>query len=87
MKDVILVAKKVHRTMIGGQAVIEGVMMRGVDKTALAVRKPDGSISLDVWPTLSARGRFSPLRLPIRIFPAFDDHLVDSSQFLQSHVN
>ena len=50
--------------MIGGQAVIEGVMMRGVDKTALAVRKPDGDISLEVWNT-SRHDRNSILRLPI----------------------
>ena len=31
-------------TSIGGQAVIEGVMMRGPFKTAVAVRKPDGEI-------------------------------------------
>lgn len=56
--------KKLHRTMIGGQAVIEGVMMRGVDKTALAVRKPDGEIYLETWPSISVRGRFSPFRIP-----------------------
>ncbi len=31
----------------GGMAVIEGVMMRGPEKTALAVRKPDGSIEIE----------------------------------------
>lgn len=34
-------------TSIGGQAVIEGVMMRGPDKIAVAVRKPDGDIIID----------------------------------------
>ena len=34
-------------TSIGGQAVIEGVMMRGPHKTAVAVRKPDGEIIID----------------------------------------
>ena len=34
-------------TSIGGQAVIEGVMMRGPHKTAIAVRKPDGEIIID----------------------------------------
>ena len=33
-------------TSIGGQAVIEGVMMRGPFKTAVAVRKPDGEITI-----------------------------------------
>lgn len=31
----------------GGQAVIEGVMMRGPDSRAVAVRKPDQSIVVD----------------------------------------
>lgn len=34
-------------TSIGGQAVIEGVMMRGPHKIVTAVRKPDGEIVLD----------------------------------------
>lgn len=34
-------------TSIGGQAVIEGVMMRGPHKIAIAVRKPDGEIIVD----------------------------------------
>jgi len=32
------------RTSIGGQALIEGIMMRGPDKYSVAVRKPDGEI-------------------------------------------
>lgn len=35
-------------TSIGGQAIIEGVMMRGPHKTAIAVRKPDKDIVLEV---------------------------------------
>ena len=31
---------------VGGQALIEGVMMRGKDKISIAVRKPDGEIIL-----------------------------------------
>lgn len=57
--------KKIHRTMIGGQAVIEGVMMRGVDKVSLAVRKPDGTIDLEVWPASSIADKHSPRRIPI----------------------
>lgn len=34
-------------TSIGGQAVIEGVMMRGPHKIAVAVRKPDGEIIIE----------------------------------------
>lgn len=35
-------------TSIGGQAIIEGVMMRGPHTTACAVRKPDGEITIKV---------------------------------------
>ncbi len=37
-----------HITSIGGQAVLEGVMMRGPYKTAVAVRKPDGCIECKI---------------------------------------
>ncbi|WP_330375348.1 DUF1385 domain-containing protein [Inediibacterium massiliense] len=37
-------AKHIKPTNIGGQAVIEGVMMRGKDDVAIAVRKPDQEI-------------------------------------------
>ena len=33
---------------MGGQAVLEGVMMRGASTWAVAVRKPDGEIDVDV---------------------------------------
>ena len=37
------------RSKIGGQAVIEGVMMRGIDKAAMACRLPSGEIDLEQW--------------------------------------
>ena len=39
--------EKLHRTSIGGQALIEGIMMKGPDKTAMAVRTKDGSITVE----------------------------------------
>lgn len=44
-----------HRTSIGGQAVMEGVMMRGPHKIATAVRKPDGDIIVDTQDIPKAR--------------------------------
>lgn len=38
----------IHKTSIGGQAVMEGVMMRGPKKIATSVRKPDGEIVTDI---------------------------------------
>ena len=56
--------KKIHKTSIGGQAVIEGVMMRGPRKIATAVRKPDGEIETDVSEIGKLR-RSKILKLPI----------------------
>lgn len=42
---------KTIKTSIGGQAAIEGVMMRGPKLTALSVRMPDQSISTETWDT------------------------------------
>lgn len=39
-------SKKTRRTLIGGQALMEGVMMRGKSSIAMAVRSPDGEIEL-----------------------------------------
>ena len=41
--------KKQKKTTIGGQAVIEGIMMRGVTRSAMAVRREDGEIVVEVW--------------------------------------
>ena len=41
--------KKDHKSKIGGQALIEGVMMKGSYKSAMACRLPNGEIDLEVW--------------------------------------
>ena len=43
--------KKTKYTNIGGQALIEGVMMRGTKKTAMAVRDTRGDIRIEMYPT------------------------------------
>jgi len=50
---------------IGGQAVLEGVMMRGPSNWALAVRKPDGEIAEVNRPIQSVMARHWFFRLPI----------------------
>lgn len=49
---------------VGGQAVIEGVMMRGKTHVAVAVRQPDGEISVDVRPVNSISDRYPILKKP-----------------------
>ena len=52
------------RTAYGGQAVIEGVMIRGRDQVATACRLPDGSITVRRDLVNSAMQRNAVLRLP-----------------------
>jgi uncharacterized protein YqhQ len=50
---------------IGGQAVLEGVMMRGPSNWAVAVRKPNGAIAEVCRPIASPMARHRLFRLPI----------------------
>jgi uncharacterized protein YqhQ len=50
---------------VGGQAVLEGVMMRGVSTWAVAVRKPDGEVDVTSEPLVSWAKRHRLLRLPV----------------------
>ncbi len=54
-----------HMTSIGGQAVIEGVMMRGPLGVAVAVRKPDGEIVVDKSLSAPKAQTNKLLKLPI----------------------
>lgn len=49
----------------GGQAVIEGVMMRGPDTRAVAVRRPDQTIVVDEKMVGSLTRRFPVLKAPL----------------------
>jgi uncharacterized protein YqhQ len=50
---------------LGGQAVLEGVMMRGVSTWSVAVRNPDGEIDVTTEPIVSWAKRHRVLRLPV----------------------
>jgi uncharacterized protein YqhQ len=50
---------------VGGQAVMEGVMMRGVSTWAVAVRKPDGEVDVQSFPLVSWTKRHRVLRWPV----------------------
>ena len=52
-------------TSIGGQALIEGIMMKSPEKTALAVRMPDKSIDITYLNGKSIREKYKILKLPI----------------------
>lgn len=63
---------------IGGQAVIEGVMMKNKDRYAVAVRKPDGEIEVTTDTYKSVVGKYTALtKLPfVRGIFNFVDSLV-----------
>ncbi|MGM9539590.1 DUF1385 domain-containing protein [Anaerovibrio sp.] len=50
---------------IGGQAVIEGVMMRGPELVATAVRNPQGRIEMEVKPVNSIAARYPIFKKPM----------------------
>lgn len=50
---------------VGGQAVLEGVMMRGVSTWSVAVRRPDGEIEVRSEPLVSWAQRNRVLRWPV----------------------
>ncbi|MBQ8344796.1 MAG: DUF1385 domain-containing protein [Clostridia bacterium] len=54
----------VRKTSIGGQALLEGIMMRGPKRSAMAVRNPEKQIVLETWENKADR-RPKILRLPI----------------------
>ena len=54
----------VRKTSIGGQALMEGIMMRGPKTTAMAVRNPRGEIVLETFPTVGKK-RPAVCRWPI----------------------
>ncbi len=69
--------KQTHYSGIGGQAVLEGVMMKNRDKYAVAVRKPNGEIDVEVEEYKGVCGDKKFTKLPfIRGVFAFIDSLI-----------
>ena len=54
-----------HKTSVGGQALIEGIMMQGPKGAAISVRVPDGSIDTDVRTVPHIRDKYKILGWPI----------------------
>ncbi len=72
-----------HITSIGGQAVIEGIMMRGPKEIATVVRKSDGSIVMDKKQINSFVAKYKLNKIPIvRGVVAFVESLVTGMKCL-----
>ena len=73
----------VFRTSIGGQALMEGIMMRGPEKQAIVIRKPDGTLEEKVDELHPLRERYRILGLPfIRGTVNFIETMVDGVKAL-----
>ena len=75
--------EKSNRTSIGGQAVMEGIMMRGKTAMATAVRDPEGDIQIESERLPSSEKRSKFLRLPlVRGVVNFITSLIDGNRVL-----
>ena len=72
------------KTMIGGQALIEGIMMRGPEKDAIVVRTKDG-LKLDVKPRkIRPKGSFTTWPLIRGVVGFFDSQVAGVKALMQS---
>ena len=75
--------KKERRTYIGGQAVLEGVMMRGKTAYATAVRDPEGNIQVESRRLNTSKGMKRVAKIPlVRGVVNFVSSLVTGSKIL-----
>ena len=75
--------KKLNRTSIGGQAVMEGVMMRGKASMATAVRDPQGCIQIESERLTPPEKRCKATKIPfVRGVINFVSSLVDGNRVL-----
>ena len=75
-----------HITKIGGQALIEGVMMRGPKSVGIAVRKPDGEIELKVDPieNLTTKNKFFKLPFVRGVVALLDAMILGTKSLMYS---
>ena len=52
-------------TSIGGQALLEGIMMKGPHKTVMATRLPDKTIDIEQLHEKHVKDKFKPFGWPI----------------------
>lgn len=75
-------ANKSHKTKIGGQALVEGIMMKGAYKGAMACRLPDGTIDIETWDEKNGKNAPAYKKIPIiRGIASFIISLVDGYKY------
>lgn len=72
------------KTRIGGQAVIEGIAMKGPKKTCLATRLPDGSIQTELFDTKRPKGMNIPF---VRGSVAMVGSMIEGMKYINKSVD
>ncbi len=73
------------KTSIGGQALIEGIMMRGPKLSAMAVRDPDGNMVVEEWENkTSKRPKFCKWPIIRGVFGFIDSMIIGYKALMRS---
>ena len=76
-------SRKQHKTSVGGQALIEGIMMQGPKGMATAVRKPDGDILTEYHEVKHLKDKNKFFAIPIiRGIVAFIESMISGYKML-----
>lgn len=77
-----------HKTSIGGQALLEGIMMRGPKGNGMAVRMPDGTIDVEVEKYTPWKNKCKILGVPIiRGVTSFAESMVTGYKYLMKSAD
>lgn len=77
-----------HKTSIGGQALIEGIMMRGPKGTAMSLRLPDGSIETEIETYIPWRNKCKLFGWPIiRGVVGFAESMITGYKYLMKSAD
>ena len=79
---------KKHKTSIGGQALIEGIMMRGPKGTSMSLRLPDGTIETEVEEYIPWKNKFKIFGWPLfRGVVGFAESMVTGYKYLMKSAD
>lgn len=80
--------RKSKKTMIGGQSVLEGIVMKGPSKSVMALRLPDGGITTKWMPESNLRAKYAFCALPlVRGVVAMGESLVSGYRALMQSAD
>ena len=80
--------KTKHKTSIGGQALIEGIMMRGPKGNAMSVRTPDGNIVTELSEYVPLKNKYKIFGLPlVRGIVGFAESMITGYKYLMKSAD